>query len=114
MSETLPPNGPQNPFTDDEAGLHDLLLEQAGTIDTLERSVSELSRENDEYQRRALRYEEGLALLDWHLSRFMADAEVVVTAELVLRWTAEIDAYARCGASMEPGWMRAARKEMGR
>lgn len=108
MSAGLPPNGVPSPFTADEASLQNLLLEQAGTI-------GELSRENDAYQLRALRYEEGLALLDWHLSRFMADAErVIVTAELVLRWTGEIDAYARCGTSMEPSWMGVARAEMGR
>lgn len=104
-AEKLPPNGTPNPFTDDETGMFELLLEQAGTI-------AELSRESDEYAMRALRFDEGVACLQWWLSSLMKGGSVAVKApvmETVLRELAVFGATGR-----EPGWLRLAREEMGR
>ena len=102
-TEKLPPN----PFTDDEAGLHRLLLEQAGMI-------GELSRESDEYAMRSLRLDEGIACLQWICAR---DAKskwetAYVKASVVLRCLDELVAFGNQG--VEPGWLKTARHEMGR
>ena len=96
--EKLPPGTP-NPFTDDETGLFGLLLEQAGTI-------AELSQESDEYALRALRYEEGVCCLQWQLRR------ASIRAEVLARCLGELVAFAETGR--EPGWLKAARLDMGR
>lgn len=110
-AEDLTPDGTPNPFTDDEASLQDLLLEQAGTI-------GELSRENDEYQLRALRFDEGVLCLEWTAARVAAH-NGSIRAGVVLRCLGELASYANQGGPGQdrgyvPGWIRAARSEMGR
>ena len=96
---------PPSPFTADEAGLHALLLEQAGT-------VGELSRESDEYAMRALRYEEGLCALQWQLSKVARHGHASVRAEVMARCLGELVAFGETGR--EPGLLRLTREEMGR
>jgi hypothetical protein len=93
-AEKLPPD----PFTRDEIGYQDLLLEQAGAI-------RELSEEVDGYALKSLRYEEGVCALQWQLSRAPMEAPVVS------RCLGELVAFAETGR--EPGFVRAARAEMG-
>lgn len=101
MSETMPPN----PFTDDETGLYELLLEQAGII-------GELSRESDEHAMRALRFDEGVACLQWMCSKIERHGPVSIKASAMLQCLDELVAFGSQGK--EPGWLKAARREMGR
>ena len=100
-AEKMPPS----PFTADEAGLHGLLLEQAGTI-------GEMARESDEYAMKALRYDEGTAALQWQLQKVARHGSASVRAEVMLRCMGELVAFGETGR--EPGWLRLARADMDR
>lgn len=99
----------RDPFTDPEHGLFELLLEQAGAI-------GELSRESDEYALKAMRFDEGVACLQWmcaKVERSSAGAGAAsIKASVVLRCLDELVAFGSQG--YEPGWLKAARAEMGR
>ena len=106
MSADNPAPGlPPNPFTEDETGLFELLLEQAGTI-------GELSEEADGYATRALRYEEGVTCLQWWLSSLMKDGCVAVKAPVMENVLRELAVFGATGR--EPGWLKLAREELGR
>ena len=102
-----PPNDVPNPFTIEETGLFELLLEQAGTI-------GELSEESDGYAMRALRYEEGVCCLQWTCSKVerASQGSASIKASALTRCLGELVAFAETGR--EPGWLKAARLEMGR
>jgi len=100
-AEKMPPN----PFTRDETGLQELLLEQAGTI-------ADLSRESDGYRMRASRYEEAIAALQWILSRLPAQHAAVMTPHDVMELTGQASIYAATGRI--PDWLASARSQMDR
>lgn len=88
-----------------ETNLPDLLLHQAGVI-------SELREDSENERDINLRWDEGIAGMQWILSRFRGNPLGGIPLMAVLGMLDEIVVYANVGTM--PVWLENARRDMGR